>query len=149
MDVKRATLEELASTLGTKPQILNSDIRDLAWLWEQTVEEMRDVTPLAAFNLLYAIAKAYIRGRNCRMGNWQGILKHIGTKSAVMYLLMKQVSEDDVFETLHAWGVTSAEGFIGMARQLQRQGEETRGYDILADIERFLGEGGQDERGRH
>ena len=66
------TIDELASVLGIKTKVLEADIiRDLAWLWEETMGDMELHNPLSALDVLNATAKAYIRGRNCRMGSWQ------------------------------------------------------------------------------
>ena len=136
--MKRLTVDDLASTLGIKKKVLEADIRDLAWLWEETMGDMELHNPLSALDVLNTIAKAYIRGRNCRMGSYQTLWKHLPTKAAVMYHLAKYVSEKNAPERVYAWfphlracGVTSVDGFLEMGRRLNaertlRQDEEER-----------------------
>ncbi len=135
---ERPTVDELASTLGIKKKALEADIRDLAWLWEETMGDMELHNPLSALDVLNAIAKAYIRGRNCRMGSYQTLWKHLPTKAAVMYHLAKYVSEKNAPERVYAsfshlrdCGVTSVDEFLAMAGRLNaertlRQDEERR-----------------------
>ena len=136
--MQQPTDDELASTLGIKKKVMEADIRDLAWLWEQTMGDMELRNPLSALDVLNAIAKAYIRGRNCRMGSYQTLWKHLPTKAAVMYHLAKCVSEKNVPERVYAWfphlrdcGVTSVDEFLAMAGRLNaertlRQDEEEK-----------------------
>lgn len=131
----RLTFEELASTLGIKKKVLSADIRDLAWVWEETVEDMELHDPLAAFDVVSSIAKAYIRGRNCRMGSYQTLWKHLPTKAAVIYWLTVYVCEENReythFPRLRNCGVVSEE-FIWHCskltnnRWLKREEEEKR-----------------------
>jgi hypothetical protein len=133
---ERPTVDELASALGIKRKVLEADIRDLAWLWEETMGDMELHNPLSALDVLNAIAKAYIRGRNCRMGSYQTMWKHLPTKAAVMYHLAKYVSEENnrayvIFPYLNTCGVKSLEEFLEMAGRLNtertlRQHEEKR-----------------------
>lgn len=127
MMYKRPTVDELASSLGIKPKVLEADVRDLAWLWEMTIEDMDLHNPLGPLDVLNAIAKAYIRGRNCRMGSYQTLWKHLPTKAAMMYHLVKYVSEKNApggyvwFPHLCECGVTSVEDFLATARQMNRE----------------------------
>jgi len=123
--MQRPTIDELASTLGIKKKVLEADIRDLSWLWEETMEDMELYNPLSALDVLSVIAKAYIRGRNCRMGSYQTLWKHLPTKAAVMYHLARYVSEENAPEVAYAHfphlrdcGVTSVDKFLEMARRL-------------------------------
>jgi hypothetical protein len=168
------TIDELASTLGIKKKLLEADIRDLAWLWEETVGDMDLHNPLSALDVLNAIAKAYIRGRNCRMGSYQTLWKHLPTKAAVMYHLVRYVSEENnrayvIFPRLSTCGVKSVDEFLEAAgwlstERILRQHEEKRreregdfieklrkkkegGYNILDEIRRFVDDqGGSHER---
>lgn len=135
------TVDELASTLGIKKKVLEADIRDLAWLWEATMNNLHN--PLSALDVLNAIAKAYIRGRNCRMGSYQTLWKHLPTKAAVMYHLTKYVADENasyaVFPHLRACGVTSVDGFFAGARAVEKLSKEAeRRYDILDEIKRLI-----------
>ena len=134
---RRLALEELASVLGIKKKVLEADIRDLAWLWEMTIEDMDLHNPLGALDVLNAIAKAYIRGRNCRMGSYQTLWKHLPTKAAIIYHLAKYVSEKNApggyvwFPHLRDCVVTSVEDFLATAGQMNserslRQEEEVK-----------------------
>ena len=177
-DYKRPGIEELASTLGIKPKVLEADIKDLAWLWEITMEDMELINPLSALDIANTITKAYIRGRNCRMGSYQTLWKHLPTKSGVMYHLARYVSEENskerftMFPRLRDCGVTSTDEFLSIAGRMnakrtrkqeeneRREREEEkakgqqkvqdfmermrkqRGYDILEDIRRMVGDEG-------
>ena len=136
MMYKRPEVNELASSLGIKPKVLEADIRDLAWLWEMTLGDMNLRNPLSALDVLNAIARAYIRGRDRRMGSYQTMWKHLPTKAAMIYHLAKYVSEENTsepaysrFPHLRACGVTSIDEFLALVNKLsmertRRQEEE-------------------------
>jgi len=136
MMYKRPEVDGLASSLGIKPKVLEADIRDLAWLWEMTMGDMDLHNPLSALDVLNAIARAYIRGRNCRMGSYQTMWKHLPTKAAMIYHLVKYVSEENTsepayacFPCLRACGVTSVDEFLAQVKKFsmertRRQEEE-------------------------
>ncbi len=138
MMYKRPEIDGLASSLGIKPKVLEADIRDLAWLWEMTMGDMEFHNPLSALDVLNAIARAYIRGRNCRMGSYQTLWKHLPTKAAVIYHLAKYVSGENAsdltyspFPHLRACGVTSVDEFLARVNKFsmertRRQEEEER-----------------------
>lgn len=122
MTDRRSTPEKLASILGIKPKIMEADIRDLAWLWERTIADMGDHNPLAALDILHAIATAYLRGRDCRMGSYQTLWKHLPTKAAMIYHLARYVSEKNAPESEYAWfphlrdcGVMSVDEYLELA----------------------------------
>jgi len=122
---ERIRIEEVASILGIKARVLESDIKDLAWLWEMTVKDVTVCDSLGALDVLAAIAKAYLRGRNCRMGSYQTLLKHLPTKAAVMYLMADHVAEENedhvFYQHLRDCGVISAETFVATAAQMNRE----------------------------
>lgn len=136
MMYERPKVNELASYLGIKPKVLEGDIRDLAWLWEMTIEDMGHHNPLSALDVLNAIARAYIRGRNCRMGSYQTMWKHLPTKAAMIYHLTRYVCEENdperayiPFPHLRACGLTSVNEFLTLINKLsmernRRQEEE-------------------------
>jgi len=136
MTYERPKVNELASCLGIKPKVLEGDIRDLAWLWEMTLGDMDLHNPLGALDVLAAIARAYIRGRNCRMGSYQTMWKHLPTKAAMIYHLIRYVCEENdperayvPFPHLHACGLTSVNEFLALVNKLsteriRRQEEE-------------------------
>lgn len=121
------TIDELARILGIKPKVLEADIRDMAWLWEESIRQMDLSNPLGALDVVNAIAKAYIRGRNCRMGSYQAIRKHFPTKAAVMYHLARYVSEENnkggfaIFPKLRDAGVTSTDSFLSIAGRMSTE----------------------------
>ena len=133
---KRPKVDELALSLGIKPKVLEADIKDLAWLWEMTIKDMDLYNPLSALDVLNAIARAYIRGRNCRMGSYQTLWKHLPTKAAMIYHLTRYVSEENApelvyarFPHLRACGVTSVDDFLALVNKFsmernRRQEEE-------------------------
>lgn len=142
---KKLGINELASVLGIKSRVLEADIKDLAWLWEDTVDYLGPLGPLGAVGTLLAIARAYIRGRNCRMGSYQTLWKHLPTKAAVVYHVVKQVVEQNssfpLYEKLSACGVSSIDAFFAAARhaRLQRDGE--CGYSVLDEVRGLVDEG--------
>jgi len=125
---KRPETHQLAASLGIKQKVLEADIRDLAWLWEMTMGDMNLRDPLSALDVLNAIARAYIRGRDCRMGSYQTLWKHLPTKAAVIYHLTKYVSEENKSELMYAYfprlrscGVTSVDEFLALVNKLSRE----------------------------
>lgn len=138
MVYKRPETHQLAASLGIKQKVLEADIRDLAWLWEITVGDMNICDPLSALDVVNAIARAYIRGRDCRMGSYQTMWKHLPTKAAVIYHLTKYVSEENMpelvyahFPRLRSCGVTSVDEFLALVNKLslernRRQEEEEK-----------------------
>lgn len=120
---RRLTLEELAFSLGIKKKVLETDVKDMAWLWEVTAGDMELCDPLGALDVLNAIVTAYIRGGNCRMGSWQASWKHLPTKAAMIYHLAKYVSEKNApggyawFPHLRDCGVSSIDDYLVAARQ--------------------------------
>ena len=133
MTYERPKVNELASCLGIKPKVLEADIRDLAWLWEMTMGDMDLRNPLGALDVLNAIARAYIRGRNCRMGSYQTLWKHLPTKAAMIYHLARYVSEENApelayvrFTCLRACGVTSVDDFLDLVHRLSMERNRRR-----------------------
>ena len=154
MMYKRPALDELAGTLGIKAKVLEADIRDLAWLWETTIEEMDLHNPLSALDILHAIAKPYIRGRNCRMGSYQTLWKHLPTKAAVMYHLARYVSEENATEVVYAHfphlrdcGVTSVDKFLSLARELSMKRDRQREEEEMRKVEEARKTGRQKVKG--
>ncbi len=132
------SLETLSSTLGVKSPIVEADIKDLAWLWEKTLSEAKFADPRLAFYVLRAVSRSYLRGRNLRMGNFQGLNRHQLKQVALMTVLVLYVSDDAAFDCLHQAGVTSVKAFASVLDSY---------FDILDDANRILKEGKNHERG--
>jgi len=135
MDVE--SLETLSATLGVKSRIVEADIKDMAWLWEETLKEAKFADPRLAFHVLRAVSRSYLRGRNLRMGNFQGLNRHQWTEAALIIVLVRYVSDDEVFDCLHQAGVTSVKSFTSALNSY---------FDILDEANRILQEGGNHER---
>ena len=69
-----------------------SDLKDLAWSWYFTTQEIEYVSAKNALAILAAIVGAYLRGCGIRMGNHQGFDRHSDKK----IMLMVQVLTESV-----------------------------------------------------
>ena len=133
------SLETLSVALGVKSPIIEADIKDLAWLWEETIRGANSAEPRLAFYVLRGVSRSYLRGRNLRMGNYKGLWRHGWTEAGLMTLLVQYVSDETVFDCLHKAGVTSVKSFTSAVNSY---------FDILNEANRILEEGGNDERRR-
>ena len=127
----------LSAALSVKSPIVEADIKDLAWLWEETLSEAKFADPRLAFYVLRAVSRSYLRGRDLRMGNFQGFNRYQREYVAMMTILVRYVSDDAVFECLHQAGVTSVKAFAEVLNSY---------FDILDEANRILQEGGNHER---
>ncbi len=127
----------LSAALGVKSPIVEADIKDLAWLWEETLSEAKFADPRLAFYVLRAVSRSYLRGRNLRMGNSHGLNRHQWKEVALMAVLVLYVSGDAVFDCLHKAGVTSLKSFANVLNSY---------FDVLDEANRILQEGGNHER---
>ncbi len=134
------SLETLSVALGVKGPIIEADIKDLAWVWEETIRGANSTEPRLAFYVLRGVSRSYLRGRNLRMGNFKGLWRHEWTEVGLMTILVRYVSEETVFGCLHKAGVTSVKSFTSALNSY---------FDILNEANRILEEGGNYERGRH
>jgi len=131
-------LDALSTALGVKSPIIKADIKDLAWLWEETLKEANFADPRLAFYVLRSVSRSYLRGRNLRMGNFKGLWRHQWTEVGLMTILVRYVSDDEVFDCLHKAGVTSVKSFTSALNSY---------FDILNEANRILQEGKNHERG--
>ena len=131
-------LDALSTALGVKRLIIKADIKDLAWLWEESLKEANFADPRLAFYVLRAVSRSYLRGRNLRMGNFKGLWRHQWTKIELMTVLVRYVSEETVFDCLHKAGVTSVKSFTSALNGY---------FDVLDEANRILQEGKNHERG--
>jgi len=132
------SLETLSTMLGVKSRIIEADIKDLAWVWEETLSQAKFADPKLAFYVLRAVSRSYLRGRDLRMGNHQGLWRHQWKEAALMTVLVQYVSDDDVFDCLHQAGVISIKSFTSALNSY---------FDIVDEANRILQEGGNHERG--
>ena len=102
----------------------------MAWLWWEELAEVIGNNPTLLLDVLDNLVTAYLRGRNIRMGNWQGICQHIEKKRTLRKLIIKHVAGDKCFENLHRAGVTSLEEFIHAARYSKQ--------DIMSQVKEIL-----------
>ena len=130
-------LETLSTKLGMKNRIIEADIKDLAWLWEESIRDVKSANPQLAFSVLRAISRSYLRGRNIRMGNYKGLWRHQRTETELMTILVRYASERAVFECLHKARVTSVKSFASVLKS---------NFDILDEADRILQEGKNHER---
>ncbi|MBN2238819.1 MAG: hypothetical protein JW712_03515 [Dehalococcoidales bacterium] len=110
------TVETLSSILKIKSRGIETDIRELAWLWEEAIREARFRDPRLAYSILKSLARSYLRGHGLKMGNAQGLMKHIAVEVKVIVLVIGYVSEKSVFDSLHQAGVMSAESFLSILK---------------------------------
>ncbi len=132
------SLETLSTTLGVKSRIVKADIKDLARSWEEPLKDAKFADPRLAFYVLKAVSRSYLRGRNLRMGNSQGLQRHQSKESMLMRILVRYVAGEAVFDCLHEIGVTSEESFVAALNSYSDIADETR--SILQEVK-------QDERG--
>ncbi len=132
------SLETLSVTLGLKSRIVKADIKDLARSWEEPLKDAKFADPRLAFHVLKAVARAYLRGRNLRMGNSQGLHRHQSKEAMLMRILVRYVARESAFECLHETGVTSMESFVSALKHYSDIADETK--SILQEVK-------QDERG--
>ena len=121
--------DSLAVELKVKTRVLESDIKDMAWLWEELAEGIGN-NPALLLNILGSLVKAYLRGRNIRMGNWQGICQHTKKRQTLKKMVIQYVASDECFENLHKAGVTSVEEFMHAARHPKQ--------DIMKQVREIL-----------
>ena len=133
------SLETLCTMLNVKSRIAVADMKELAWLWEETLKEANFADPRLAFYVLRAVSRSYLRGRNLRMGNSHGFLRHQWKEAALITILVGYVSDDAVFNCLHQVGVTSVKSFASVLNSY---------FDILDEANRILQEKNDHERER-
>ena len=136
--INTESLEILSTTLGVKNRIVKADIRDLARSWEEPLKDAKFADPRLAFYVLKAVSRSYLRGRNLRMGNSQGLQRHLWKEAMLMRILVRYVAEESIFDCLHEIGVTSVESFASALSSY---------FDIADEANRILQEGGNHERG--
>ena len=136
MDIE--SLETLSATLGVRSRIVEADIKDLARSWEEPLRDAKFADPRLAFYVLRAVARAYLRGRNLRMGNSQGLRRHESKEAMLMKILAQYAAEESVFDCLHEIGVSSVESFASALNSY---------FDIVDEANCIQQEGGNHERG--
>jgi len=109
-------VETLSALLKIKSRGIETDIRELAWLWEEAIREARFRDPRLAYAVLQSLARSYLRGHGLKMGNTQGLIKHLPVETKVILLVIGHVSEKSVFDSLQHAGVTSAESFLSILK---------------------------------
>lgn len=140
VEPRNERLEQAAASLGVKTHVLQADIKELAWTWEEVISNIDSPTPPLLLTVLGYLVKSYLRGRNVRMGNYQGIARHVWKKTAIVRLVIDCAAKDEVLESLHKAGVTSTDGFRDAVLNSTRADD----YDVLQEVRRFLeGEGGE------
>ena len=139
VEPRNKELERAADALGIKSRVLEADIKELAWFWEEVISEVDSPTPPLLLTVLGYLVKAYLRGRDFRMGNYQGIWRHIWKKTAIVRLVIECAVKNAALASLHKAGLTSVEGF----RYAVIRSAKISDYDVLEDVRQFLeGEGG-------
>lgn len=93
-------IETLSSLLKIKSRDIETDIRELAWLWEEAIREARFRDPKLAYSILRSLAKSYLRGHGLKMGNTQGLMKHLPVETKVILMLIEYVSKKSMFDFL-------------------------------------------------
>ena len=104
-------LGTLCTMLGLKRRVVEADVKDLAWLWQRIISEAKFADPYLSFHALRAVARSYLRGRNLRMGNHQGLERHRWVDTILMTVLVQYVIGNSSFDCLHRAGVSSVQEF--------------------------------------
>ena len=130
------SLEALSATLGVKSRIVKADIKDLARSWEEPLRDAKFADPRLAFYVLITVSRSYLRGRNLRMGNSQGLQRHQSKEAMLMRILVRYVAGESVFHCLHQAGVTSVLSFASALGSY---------FDIVDEAHRVLQEGKNNE----
>jgi len=68
------SLETLSTMLGVKSRIVEADIKDLAWVWEETLSQAKFADPRLAFYVLRAVSRSYLPGARPQDGQPSGSL---------------------------------------------------------------------------
>ncbi len=131
------SFETLSATLGVKSRIVRADIKDLARSWEEPLKDAKFADPRLAFYVLKAVSRSYLRGRNLRMGNSQGLQRHQSKEAMLMKILVRYVAGESVFDCLQEIGVTSLESFASALNSYP---------DIVDEANRILQDGGNHEK---
>ncbi|AQU05293.1 hypothetical protein B1778_00695 [Dehalococcoides mccartyi] len=136
MDIK--AIEIISNTLDVKSRIVTADIKELARFWEEPLRDARFADPRLAFYILKAVARAYLRGRNLRMGNAQGLRRHELTKAMLMRTMIRYAAGESMFSCLYETGVISLKAFASALNSYA---------DIADEASKVLQERQNDERG--
>jgi hypothetical protein len=105
-------IEIISNTIDVKNHIFKADVKELARAWEEPLRDARFADPRLAFYVLKAVARAYLRGRNLRMGNAQGLRRHEVTEAKLMRILVGYAAGETIFGCLREVGVISLQSFI-------------------------------------
>jgi len=122
-------IETLCTMLGLKRQVIEADVKDLAWLWQRTISEAKFADPYLAFHVLNSLVRSYLRGRNRRMGNHQGLQKHKWVDGSLMAVLLQYVIGNSSFDCLHRVGVNSVREFASALKNH---------FSVLDEADRIL-----------
>lgn len=144
------TLSYFCSEMKLRKNVVRADIRELTYLWERTTPDNSSIKPGIIFLNLMALTRAYMRGRNCRMGNLQGYERYSFLDTYLILLVIEDAIERGWFwyPYLHRAGFTSMENILSMIKPLvfkkpeEAELPEKPEYDILKEIERMLEEKG-------
>jgi len=115
--------------LGLKRRVMEADVKDLAWLWQRTISEAKFADPYLAFHALRAVVVSYLRGRNMRMGNHQGLQRHQWVDITLMVVLLRYVIGNPSFDCLHRAGVSSVREFASALKNH---------FSVLDEADRIL-----------
>ena len=105
-------MEIISNTISVKNDVFRADIKELARAWEEPLRDARFADPRLAFYVLKAMARAYLRGRNLRMGNAQGLRRHEVTEAKLMRIIVGYAAGEAIFGCLRDIGVISLQSFI-------------------------------------
>jgi len=131
-------IEIISDTVGVKSRIFTADIKELARAWEEPLRDAKFADPRLAFYVLKTVAKAYLRGRNLRMGNAQGLHRHERKEAMLMRTMITNAAGESMSSCLHGTGVISLEAFASALNNYA---------DIADEASEVLQEGQNDERG--
>jgi hypothetical protein len=127
--------DRIATILGIPLSVLKADIADISWTWEILVEDNR-ADKKQAVRSLRGLVRSYIRGRGCRMGNYQGFMKHRLTYAYLCTEVVRYVIDEGeiLLPHLHTLGFNSLESALNILR------DEISQPDIMEQAEQILKE---------
>lgn len=130
-------LEALSTITQLPTKRLFFDIKDLAWQWENIIEESDQTHWRHALSALHLLAHAYLRGLGYRMGNIQGFRSHHYKLALLCSEIIRYVVEEGpiIFTTLHRYGFSSLDKALEVMKA-----EVTPNTGILAQAEQILRE---------
>jgi len=110
----KGAFQSVCSQLNLRKNILLGDIRDIAYHWDNIMEEAEKPRCKAIFNTLHGLTRSYLRGRNIRMGSWLNSRRYSDLDSMLTLLVFEFVIArgDTWYQKLHKLGINSMKNTV-------------------------------------